>query len=308
VNAHPNQIIVTSSARAAMSLIASAILEPGDIVWVEEPGFRAAKAIFTAFGARLVPVPVDERGIAIYRAKETQSPRLIYTTPSHQYPTGVMMHLSRRLELLSVASRTNAYVIEDDYDSEFQYRGQPIASLQGLDRSGCVLYIGTFSKSLLPALRLGFLIAPQELVPTLEQIHRNMAQLVPPLIQLAAADFIENGYYRAHVRRMRTLYAKRLDAFAEGVHRFSGGRLRALVPDGGMQTVVVSSDGTPEEDLAKQLARLGIDGQALSELHLDPCNATHRGLLMGFSAWSEEIAQAYLEKLSKTGAARSKTQ
>jgi GntR family transcriptional regulator/MocR family aminotransferase len=298
VNAHPDQIIITSSARAAMSLIASAILEPRDLVWIEEPGFRASKVIFTAFGARLVPVPVDERGIAIHRVKETQSPRLIYTTPSHQYPTGVMMHLSRRLELLSFAVRTNAYVIEDDYDSEFQYRGRPIASLQGLDGAGCVIYIGTFSKSLFPALRLGFLIAPKELVPALEQIHRNMAQLVPPLIQLAAADFIENGYYRAHVRRMRTLYAKRLDAFAEGVHLFSGGRLRALVPDGGMQTVVVSGDAMPDGGLAKQLARLGIDGQPLSELHLDPGNATHRGMLMGFSAWSEEIAQAFLGKLS----------
>jgi GntR family transcriptional regulator/MocR family aminotransferase len=219
-----------------------------------------------------------------------------------------MMHLSRRLELLSFAARTNAYVIEDDYDSEFQYRGQPIASLQGLDRAGCVLYIGTFSKSLLPALRLGFLIAPQELVPELEHIHRNMAQLVPPLIQLAAADFIENGYYRAHVRRMRAAYAKRLDAFAGGVQRFSGGRLRALVPDGGMQTVVVSNDGTPEEGLAKQLARLGIDGQPLSELHLDPSSATHRGMLMGFSAWSEETARPYLERLSKISAAPRKAQ
>jgi GntR family transcriptional regulator / MocR family aminotransferase len=299
VNAHPSQIIVTSSARAAMSLVASAILEPQDPVWVEEPGYRSSKVIFSASGARLVPVPADERGIAIDRVRETQSPRLIYTTPSHQYPTGVMMHLTRRLELLSFAAQANAYVIEDDYDSEFQYRGQPIASLQGLDRAGCVLYIGTFSKSLLPALRLGFLIAPQELVPDLERIHRNMAQLVPPLIQLAAADFIENGYYRAHVRRMRALYAKRLGAFAEGVHRYSGGRLRALVPDGGMQTVVVSNYGTPEGELAKQLARLGIDGQPLAELHLDPGNATHRGLLMGFSAWSEEAARAYLERLAR---------
>jgi GntR family transcriptional regulator/MocR family aminotransferase len=298
VNAHPDQIIVTSSARAAMSLVASAILESGDVVWMEEPGYRACKTIFAAFGARLVPVPVDERGIGIHRVMGTQSPRFIYTTPSHQYPTGVMMHLTRRLELLSFAARTNTHVIEDDYDSEFQYRGQPIASLQGLDRAGCVLYIGTFSKSLLPALRLGFLVVPQALVPDLAQIHRNMAQLVPPLIQLAAADFIENGYYRAHVRRMRTLYAKRLDAFVEGVHRFSGGRLRAVVPDGGMQTVVVSSDGTPDDDLAKRLARLGIDGQPLSELHLDPGNATHPGMLMGFSAWSEETARPYLERLA----------
>src|SRR5262249_34917761 len=158
VSAHPDQIIVTSSARAAMSLIASAILEPEDVVWMEEPGFRAPKAIFSAFGARLAPVPVDERGIAIQRVKETRGPRLIYTTPSHQYPTGVMMHLSRRLQLLNFAARRNAYVIEDDYDSEFQYRGRPIASLQGLDRAGCVLYVGTFSKSLLPALRLGFIV------------------------------------------------------------------------------------------------------------------------------------------------------
>ncbi len=251
VVAEPDQIIITASARGATSLIATAFLEEGDAVWVEEPGYRAPKTIFAAAGATLIPVPVDDQGIMLTATGALPAPRLIYTTPSHQYPTGVIMRLSRRLELLEFATRANAYVIEDDYDSEFQYRGRPIAALQGLDRAGCVLYLGTFSKSLLPSLRLGFLVAPLGLAEKLSEVHRNTAQFVPPIIQLAAADFIEKGHYRAHVRRMRSLYAERLDIFSELIHRHSGGRLEAAQPDGGMQTVVRSLEGHDDAALVQ---------------------------------------------------------
>jgi GntR family transcriptional regulator / MocR family aminotransferase len=369
VIADPDQILIASSARGATSLIASALLEPGDCVWMEEPGFRGPKTVFDAAGARLVAVPVDEHGIMLANTGSLPRPRLIYATPSHQYPTGAIMKLSRRLDLLDVAAKANAYIIEDDYDSEFQYRGRPIAALQGLDRVGCVLYVGTFSKSLLPSLRIGFAVAPPVLAPLLAQVHRNTGQFVPPVVQLAAADFIECGHYRAHVRRMRTLYAKRLDAFAESIAVLSGGRLRASIPDGGMQTVVtvadtlvlacnggtrpphpvllskgrrdaaapsslgeravpsspsplgervVSASPSPQgeragvrgdtlttacmddRNLAALLSRAGIDCQPLRDFHLEPEKAVHRGVLMGFSAWSEDDAQRVLEKLPST--------
>jgi GntR family transcriptional regulator / MocR family aminotransferase len=297
VIADPDQILVTASARGATSLIASALLDLGDAVWVEEPGFRGPKTVFAAAGAMLVPLPVDEHGMTLNVATLPR-PRLIYATPSHQYPTGAIMKLSRRLDLLNIAAKANAYIIEDDYDSEFQYRGRPIAALQGLDRVGCVLYVGTFSKSLLPSLRIGFIVAPKDLAPKLVQVHRNTGQLVPPVIQLAAADFIDSGQYRAHVRRMRTLYAKRLDLFAELIATKSGGKLCATVPDGGMQTVVSAAGGPRDRGLAEQLGLIGIDSHPLCDFHLKPDEATHSGVLMGFSAWNEDEARRVLGRLS----------
>ncbi len=294
VVAEPEQIIVTSSARGGLSLIASALIEAGDEAWIEEPGFRSAKTVFAAAGARLRPVPVDAEGIDIASAPLGKAPRVIYTTPSHQYPTGALMTLGRRLELLDFASRHNAYVVEDDYDSEFQFRGRPIASLQGLDRTGCVLYLGTFAKSLLPGLRVGFVVAPLELAGPLARVHRLSGQLVPPITQLALADLLEGGHYRAHVRRMRTVYAERLAAFVHGIAVHSGGWLQAAPRDGGLQTVVTAVEQLSDEALAAKLEAAGIQSQTLSELHLEPGRALHRGVLMGFAAWNEaEAARAF---------------
>lgn len=287
VSADPGQIIVTSSARGGLSLIASALVNPGEEVWIEEPGFRSAKAAFASAGAVLRPAPVDEHGLDAGAMPPDAVPRVIYTTPSHQFPTGVLMTLGRRLELLDRAARAGAYVVEDDYDSEFQYRGRPIAALQGLDRAGCVLYLGTFAKSLLPSLRVGFVVAPPGLAEGLARVQRFTGQLVPPVIQLALADFLEGGHYRAHVRRMRSLYAERLEAFAKAVAKSSGGRLKAACPDGGMQTVVTWAGEGDEGGLAEKLRAAGIECQPLGELHLEPQMAVHRGVLMGFSAWGE---------------------
>jgi GntR family transcriptional regulator/MocR family aminotransferase len=298
VVAEPEQIIVTSSARGGMSLIASALLEAGDEVWTEEPGFRSSKAVFAASGAVLRPVAVDASGIDVSAVPPNSVPRLIYTTPSHQYPTGALMTLGRRLELLDAASRHNAYVVEDDYDSEFQFTGRPIASLQGLDRTGCVLYLGTFAKSLLPSLRVGFVVAPPGLVDGLIKVHRRTCQVVPPVIQLALADFLDGGDYRAHVRRARGVYAERLAAFIEGIDRHSGGRLRAAPRDGGLQTVVTSAEPIADDALAAKLGEAGIQCQPLSELHLEPGKAVHRGVLMGFAAWAPDEADRAFRRLA----------
>ncbi len=298
VVAEPEQIIVTSSARGGLSLIVSALLSPGEEAWVEEPGFRSAKAIFGAAGATLVPVPVDAEGIDPSRAPEGSRPRLIYATPSHQYPTGTLMTLTRRLALIERASEAGGYIIEDDYDSEFQYRGRPIAALQGLDHTGCVLYLGTFAKSLVPGLRVGFIVVPPELAAPFAQIHRHTGQFVSPVIQLALADFIERGHYRAHLRRMRSVYARRLERFAEGIVGHSKGALTVTVPDGGLQTVVTSREDMPDEALADRLAGAQVYGQPLSAFHMMPDRADHRGILMGFAAWEEREAARAFARLS----------
>ena len=299
VVAEPEQIIVTSSARGGLSLIAEALLEEGDDVWIEEPGFRSAKTIFSAAGARLCPVPVDASGLDVTGAPRSSAPRLIYTTPSHQYPTGALMSLARRLELLDVASRHNAYVIEDDFDSEFQFTGRPIASLQGLDRIGCVLYLGTFAKSLLPSLRVGFIVAPPGLADDLARVHRQTSQFVPPVIQLALADFIDAGHYRAHVRRARGIYAERLSAFIERIDRSSGGQLIAARRDGGLQTVVTSAEPMPDDVLSDKLAQVNVQCQPLSDFHLTPASAMHKGVLMGFAAWRQDDADRAFKRLAR---------
>jgi GntR family transcriptional regulator/MocR family aminotransferase len=299
VVAEPEQIIVTSSARGGLSLIASALLTPGEDAAIEEPGFRSAKAIFSAAGARLAPVPVDAQGIDPSRLPAGVKPRLIYTTPSHQYPTGALMALSRRLALIELALHCGGYIVEDDYDSEFQYRGRPIAALQGLDRAGCVLYLGTFAKSLLPALRAGFVVAPPGLAEELTRVHRHTGQFVPPVIQLALADFIERGHYRAHVRRMRTVYARRLAEFADGIAEHSRGALIAAIPDGGLQTVVRSGEGLSEKRLAARLDKAGVAGQPLADFHLEPGKARHEGLLMGFAAWDGRQAGDAFRRLAR---------
>jgi GntR family transcriptional regulator/MocR family aminotransferase len=298
VVAEPEQIVVTSSARAGLSLIVSALLSPGEECWVEEPGFRSAKAIFGAAGARLVGVAVDGDGIDPSRAPATSRPRLTYVTPSHQYPTGALMSLARRLALIERASQSDGYIVEDDYDSEFQYRGRPIAALQGLDRTGSVLYLGTFAKSLQPGLRVGFVVAPPELAAALEQVQRHTGQFVAPVMQLALADFIEHGHYRAHVRRMKQVYARRLAQFADRVARYSGGALRAAIPPGGLQTVVTSEDGLADAVLAAMLAERKVFHHPLAAFHLRPEAALHRGLLMGFAAWDEATAGKTLARLS----------
>jgi GntR family transcriptional regulator/MocR family aminotransferase len=308
VVAEPEQIIVTSSARGGLSLITHALLSPGEEAWIEEPGFRSAKAIFSAAGARLVPIPVDGDGIDPMRAPAASQPRLIYVTPSHHYPTGALMSLPRRLALIEAASRSGGYIVEDDYDSEFQYRGRPIAALQGLDRAGCVLYLGTFAKSLQPGLRVGFVVVPPGLVDAFTRIHRHTGQFVAPVMQLALADFIERGHYRAHVRRMRSVYARRLTHFAEGIVKCSAGAIAANIPDGGLQTVVTSCEGLRDEAFAAMLKRAGVDGQPLSEFHLAPEGAVHRGVLMGFAAWDEdEAAKAFMRLEAVFGGARSRS-
>ncbi|HKJ62758.1 MAG TPA: PLP-dependent aminotransferase family protein [Hyphomicrobiales bacterium] len=299
VRAEPEQIFVTSSARAGISLIVSALLEPGADCWIEEPGFRSARTIFGAGGANLIPVPVDSMGIDPSRAPDDSQPRLVYTTPSHQYPTGALMALARRIALIETVSKRGGYIIEDDFDSEFQYSGRPIAALQGLDQAECVLYLGTFSKSLLPALRVGFVVVPPGLADAFTEVLTYTGHLVSPIVQLALADFIERGHYRAHLRRMKALYAERLEMFAEGIERHSGGVLKMVKPDGGLQTVVSAAYGAiPELELWRKLYDAGVYSQPLSWFHVEPEHATCHGLLMSFASWPERETKDAFKRLS----------
>ena len=295
IQAEPEQIIITSSAQGALDLLARALVGPEDAVWLEEPGYLGARAALLGSGARLIPVPVDEHGL-IPNGRHAP-PRAIYVTPSHQYPTGRLMPLARRLELLEVAERHGAYIIEDDYDSEFQFQGRPVAALQGLDPEGRVLYVGTFSKILQPGLRVGYAVVPSALVQPLTHIQRNTGQSVSAAIQLALAAFIEEGYLRAHVRRVSALYEQRQQVLADGLSTLFKGRLGVEKPAGGMQLIASLPDGMNDVAIVKSLAERGVHARALSSFYLGEVKA--QGLLLGFAGYECEAIEAGLKDIKE---------
>jgi GntR family transcriptional regulator/MocR family aminotransferase len=210
VRCRAEQVIVVAGSQQALDLTARMLLDEGEGAWIEDPGYLGARGALVGAGARLAPIPVDGEGLDV-AAGEVSSPaaRLVYVTPSHQYPFGVTMSLPRRLALLKWASQAGAWVIEDDYDSEYRYAGRPLAALQGLDSEGRVIYLGTFSKVLFPALRLGYMVVPPDLVDAFMAARALSDRHCPVLDQAALADFIGDGHFARHIRRMRALYAER---------------------------------------------------------------------------------------------------
>ncbi len=218
------QIVILTSTQQALDLTARLLLDAGDPVWLEEPGYLGARAALQGAGASVVPVPVDGDGLTV-EAGIAQAPaaRIAYVTPSHQYPTGVTMSLGRRLALLEWAARAPAWVIEDDYDSEFRYGGRPFAAMQGLDAGGRVIYTGTFNKILFPALRLAYVVVPDGLVDAFAAARTIVDGCSPSFMQAVVADFIVAGYLSSHIRRMRALYHERRDVLLEAIAEHLGG-------------------------------------------------------------------------------------
>jgi GntR family transcriptional regulator/MocR family aminotransferase len=274
VQAQPDQVILLPSAQAAFDLVAQLVLEPGDTAWTEDPGYPGITSVLRAQKARIVPMRVDEQGLQ--PAAVGPRPRLVYVTPSHQYPTGVTMSLPRRLSLLALARRAGAAIIEDDYDSEFQYQGQPTASLQGLDRHGCVHYVGTFSKSLAPGLHVAYLIVPERFVDLAHAVATVRGLTVPIHVQLALADFLEAGGLRRHVRAMNADYGARMATLVESLRQ--DGLLTVPAGAGGLQ-LCVGWPGDPADTAAvAALQAAGIAAAPISPL----CSAVrHNGLLLG---------------------------
>ncbi|MCW6511838.1 rhizopine catabolism transcriptional regulator MocR [Lichenifustis flavocetrariae] len=208
----PEQIVVTTGAQAALDLLARLLLDPGDAVWMEEPGYYGAQSAFVAAGAKLLPLDVDAGGWALDPPAH-QRLRLVYVTPSCQHPLGATMRMEQRLRLLEIAENRGAWIIEDDFDGEYRFQGQPIPAMQGADRSQRVIYLGTFAKILFPALRVGFMVLPHDLVPGVTRAISITGQFAPLLLQAALADFIEQGHMARHLRRMRRIYAQRRQVF-----------------------------------------------------------------------------------------------
>ncbi|TNF54240.1 MAG: PLP-dependent aminotransferase family protein [Burkholderiales bacterium] len=289
VQATPEQVIIVPTAQAAFAILADASLRPGDIAWVEDPGYPGIRSVLRGRGAHIMAKPVDQGGMTL-DSGETTAPKLIYTTPSHQFPTGVTMPLPRRLALLDQAARAGALVIEDDYDSEYQYHGRPIASLQGLDSQGCVAYVGTFSKTLAPGLRMAYMVVPPRWRALVETIATVNGYAVPVHLQLAMADFISGGGFHRHLRRVTAEAGERIRLLAQTLLQAHEPRLEVPTPLGGLQMCVGWTGKAPDTELARRLLKADVVALPLSTL----CHGTVRqGLVLGVGlVRKEDIGQA----------------
>jgi GntR family transcriptional regulator/MocR family aminotransferase len=289
VRATADQIMILPSAQAALTLIAAALVRPGDNVWVEDPGYPGAAAAFRASGARVTGIRLDEQGMQLMQGMAV--PKLVFMTPSHQHPTGRLMSLARRTEFLRSSRPGKTWIVEDDYDGEFHYDSRPVPALQGLDTHGRVFYVGTFSKAMTSDVRLGYLVVPPALVSTFEIAQRHIGLIASSHIQEALAEFIADGHFLAHLRRMRRLYHARRDHLVEGLERHLGEMLSVEVPSGGIQLVARLVHGRADQAAVKRLVSAGVETRALSSLALG--KPRDHGLLLGFAAWREsEISAA----------------
>jgi GntR family transcriptional regulator / MocR family aminotransferase len=291
------QVIVVSGSQQALDLSARLLLDEGDEAWIEDPCYLGARAALSANGARLVPVPVDDEGLDV-ACGERASPhaRLACVTPSHQYPTGATMSLPRRLALLGWASRSGAWVLEDDYDGEFRYSGRPLSSLQGLDDEGRVIYVGTFSKVLSPALRIGYLVVPPGLVDAFEDA-RALADRHPPVPEQAVlAEFVAEGHFARHLRRMRRLYAERQRALVDAVEGELDGLLKIRLSGAGLHLVGRLPDGDDDAGVSGRLAAGGVEAPPLSVHRLSASGTP--GLVLGYAAFDEAAIRQGVGRLA----------
>lgn len=297
VRCRPEQVIVVGGSQQGLALIAHVLVNPGDAVWMEDPGYLGARQAFTAARAQLVPVPLDAEGLDLAAGQaHGPHPRLIYITPSHQFPLGLTMSLARRLALLDWARRTGSWILEDDYDSEFHYAGRPLAALQGLDEGGQVIYIGTFSKTLLPNLRLGFLVVPEALRDVFTAAAEALGTQAPLPEQATVAQFLAVGHFARHLRRMRVHYAQRQAALVEAVHTLLPGVLTVQPAPTGMHLLGWLPSGVSDVAAAQTAAQARV---ATLPLSLFRMAATEPGaLLMGYAAADPTAIRVAVQRLA----------
>ena len=297
IGCDPEQILIVSGAQQAVDLVARALIDSGDRVWVEEPGYSGTWNALLAAGARLTPIPVDADGIGVSEGrKRAPDARLICVSPSHQYPLGITMSLRRRLELLDWANAADAFVLEDDYDSEYRYAGRPLAALQGLDENGRVIYIGSFSKVMFPGLRIGYMVTPKALVEPFRAIRRLLDSHPASVAQAALADFIADGYLTSHIRRMRALYAERQAVFLKIATAELGDRIKIEPDDAGMHLVGYLPGRCDDAALSRRAAAAEVTVQPLSSFYRE--KPQKKGLLFGYAGVGEAETRRTIARLA----------
>jgi GntR family transcriptional regulator/MocR family aminotransferase len=294
VRCRPEQVIITTGAQAALDLLARVLLDAGDAAWVEEPGYYGAQAAFVAAGAQLVPLHVNEDGWQLDQPIH-QTPRLIYVTPACQHPLAVTMRMEQRLRLMELAERMDAYVIEDDFDGEYRFVGRPVQAMQGTDTSDRVIYVGTFAKLLFPALRLGFMVLPENLLRDIATVLSITGQFPSLLLQAALADFIDEGHMSMHLKRMRRIYGARRLTFRAHAQEELGDWLTLRPTDAGIQYVGDLKGELDDRLLASAARKRGFNISPLSMhyRHVRP----RSGLVLGYAAINETKMPAAFKSL-----------
>ena len=282
-NCTAEQILITPGGHFAFMLTLLLLTEEKDKIWFEDPGPHVIRRLFESLGRTLVNIDVDNDGMDVHSAiAQHPDARLAFVMPSRQHPLGVTLSLPRRMALLEWATQNNSWILEDDYDSEFRYQGRPFASMSSIDPSGRVIYSGTFSKSMYPSLRVGYLILPKQLIVPFQRATGLIARSVSTDLQIVLADFIERGYFSTHIRSMKKLYAQRQKDFIQMAQEILGDLVTIDVPDSGMNIIFWLKDGLNDWEIAQKMAELGITIYPMS----DYCNRPHyrQGLILGFTA------------------------
>lgn len=293
-----DQIVIVSGIQQALDLLARLLLKHGDPIWMEDPGYFGARIAFDNVGARMIAVPVNDEGLSVSAGmKICPGAKGAYVTPAHQFPLGVTMSLERRMALLSWAARAGAFVIEDDYDSEYRFEGAPVPALQSLDNHSSVIFIGSFSKTLFPALRVGYVVLPAQLVDPFVALRYRTDFRNSSFDQAVLCDFIVDGHLARHLRRMRILYAKRLESFAEGARQYLGGLLEISNVRAGLCTIGYLKNGMTSRQAEELAAAQGVEVLAVDRCTLrcpDP-----NALLLGFGGFDELALRQGLIRLAK---------
>lgn len=296
VRCDASQVVIVSSSQQALDLIARLTIDPDEEAWIENPSYPGARAALVAAGAKLVPVRVDDEGLDVAHGVDlAPKARLAYVTPSHQYPLGKTMSLERRLALLEWARRADAWVIEDDYDSEFRYDGRPVPSIQGLDSAGRVIYVGTFTKVLYPSLRLGYLVLPPDLARSFVNARAQIDGHAPTFLQGVVAEFLREGHFGAHVRRMRALYRARRDLFLEAAEKQLP-MLAFPMLHAGLRATGFFNDARDDRAASRDAARAGLDAPALSKYYV---GRGKPGLVLGYAGLTPDAIRRGVRDLGR---------
>jgi len=291
-----DQVMIVNGSQHALELAARALFEPGSHIWMEDPGYRLAREAFTLNQWQLVPVPVDREGLEVVAGiRKCRGARAAFVSPSHQFPLGVTMSASRRLQLLDWAHHSGAWIIEDDYDAEYRYESLPIASLQGLDNNSRVIYVGTFSKVMFPSLRLGYLVIPRELVGRFLRIRRIMDLGPPTFFQEVLADFIEEGHFARHLRRMRVLYGEIRKVLVERLIRDMDDMIEVAGDEAGMHLTVMLKNRLNDREIAERAAQQKISVFPLSPSYLG--GKPRQGFILGFGGTTAQEIPGAVRRL-----------
>ena len=290
------QIMMTTGSQQCLQISAHVLLDQGESAWVEEPGYPGARQALAAAGAHLVPVPVDQEGMMVAQGvRRGHDARPRRRTPAHQFPLGMTMSAARRMQLLRWAGQNGAWIIEDDYDSEYRFTGRPFASLQGMDTDERVIYVGTFSKVMFPALRLGYVVVPKDLIPVFSGSRQASDTFTSTLYQAVMTDFIREGHFARHIRRMRLLYMERHTALIEAINRYLGDQLEVLSAETGMHLVVLLAPGLDDVSVTRAAARRGVSVRPLSGCYLG--SPQRGGLILGYGGASTAEIRDAIRKL-----------